>query len=134
MVMKDKTTVLYLGDNIYPTGMELPGSKNEKQTQDILRSQYTPMRTNGAAVYFVPGNHDWDRMGVNGLAKIKASGVFSISKTTPSSKWYPDGCPDPVEINIDNNLTIIAFDSEWWLFPYKKTTPMPIATAAPKKM
>ena len=39
MVIKGKTTVLYLGDNIYPSGMTLPGSKNEKAAQDILRSQ-----------------------------------------------------------------------------------------------
>ncbi len=31
-----------------------------------------------------------------------------------------DGCPDPQEINVSESLTIIAFDSEWWLFPYNK--------------
>ena len=35
----------------------------------------------------------------------------------------PNGCPDPVEIAVSDNLTIIAFDSEWWLFPYDKDNP-----------
>jgi hypothetical protein len=120
-VIKNKTTVLYLGDNIYPTGMGLPGSKNEKATQDILRSQYSPMRTNGAAVYFVPGNHDWDRMGSDGLAKIQNQWSFLDQQNDPQLKLVPaNGCPDPVEIKLTDNLTVIAYDSEWWLFPYNK--------------
>ncbi|AXY77360.1 hypothetical protein D3H65_26750 [Paraflavitalea soli] len=121
MVIKGKTTVLYLGDNIYPTGMGLPGSKDEKKTQDILRSQYSPMRSNGAAVYFIPGNHDWDRMGTKGLAKIKSQWSFLDQQNDPLLKMVPpDGCPDPIEINMGDSLTVIAFDSEWWLFPYNK--------------
>src|SRR6059058_4323659 len=47
-ILPGKTTVIYLGDNIYPTGMGLPGSKEEEHTKDILRAQYKPMRTLGA--------------------------------------------------------------------------------------
>lgn len=32
-VLKGKTTVFYLGDNIYPRGMGLPGSKEEQETK-----------------------------------------------------------------------------------------------------
>jgi hypothetical protein len=53
-IIAGKTTVIYLGDNIYPTGMGLPGSKEEKETEDILQSQYQPMRSKGAPVYFIP--------------------------------------------------------------------------------
>lgn len=121
LVISNKTTVLYLGDNIYPTGMALPGTKEEKATRDILRSQYVPMRDKGAAVYFIPGNHDWDRMGVDGLAKIKNQWSFLEQQNDPLLKMVPpDGCPDPVAINAGDSLTIIAFDSEWWLFPYNK--------------
>lgn len=124
MVIKDRTTVLYLGDNIYPTGMGLPGSRNEQATQEILRTQYAPMRAHGAAVYFIPGNHDWDRMGVDGLAKIKNQWRFLEQQNDPQLKLLPaDGCPGPEEINLGDQLTIIVFDSEWWLFPYNKDNP-----------
>ena len=53
-VISGKTTVMYLGDNIYPKGMGLPGSKEEETTKQILQSQFQPMRQMGAAVYFVP--------------------------------------------------------------------------------
>ncbi|GAA4306945.1 metallophosphoesterase [Mucilaginibacter gynuensis] len=123
-VITNKTTVMYLGDNIYPRGMGLPGSPQEKETEEILRSQYQPFRAVGAPVYFVPGNHDWDRMGPLGLAKIKRQWAFLEEQKDPQLKMVPrDGCPDPVEINVSDNLTIIAFDSEWWVYTYKKDNP-----------
>ncbi|RYD90467.1 MAG: hypothetical protein EOP54_23945, partial [Sphingobacteriales bacterium] len=123
-IIGGKTVVIYLGDNIYPRGMGLPGSPEEKKTQDILRSQYQPFRTAGAPVYFVPGNHDWDRMGPLGLAKIKAQWAFLNNQQDSLLKMVPrDGCPDPVEINMGDSLTIIAFDSEWFLYTHNKQNP-----------
>ncbi|UKT65108.1 BamA/TamA family outer membrane protein [Pedobacter mucosus] len=123
-IIPKKTTVVYLGDNIYPTGMGLPGSTEEEDTKKILRSQFEPMRKMGAAVYFVPGNHDWDKSGPNGLAKIKAQDDFLQAQNDPLLQLLPhNGCPDPVAINLTDKLTIIAYDSEWWLFPYNKSNP-----------
>ncbi|PWS30155.1 BamA/TamA family outer membrane protein [Pedobacter paludis] len=120
-IIPKKTTVVYLGDNIYPTGMGLPGSVEEEDTKKILQSQFEPMRKMGAAVYFVPGNHDWDKSGPKGLAKIKAQDDFLKAQNDPLLKLIPqNGCPDPVAIQLTDKLTIIAYDSEWWLFPYNK--------------
>ena len=74
-ILSGKTTVIYLGDNVYPVGFGLPGSPEEEQSKQILRAQFTPMRAKGAPVYFIPGNHDWDRMGENGLAKGRCGGI-----------------------------------------------------------
>lgn len=120
-VLTGKTSVFYLGDNIYPRGMDLPGSGKVQEAIDILRSQYEPMRAKGAPVYFVPGNHDWDKSGPKGLAKIKLQWQYldelgdSLLKLLP-----PNGCPDPVAINLTDKLVVIAYDSEWWLFPFNK--------------
>lgn len=120
-IIKDKTKVMYLGDNIYPKGMGLPGSKEEQQTQAILRSQYLPMRQQGAPVYFVPGNHDWDHSGRQGLAKIKRQGAFLNEQQDSLLKLLPpNGCPDPIEMRVSDEVTMVIIDSEWWLFPYAK--------------
>ncbi len=120
-ILKDKTTVMYLGDNIYPRGMGLPGSSEEKETQQIMQSQYQPMRERGAPVYFIPGNHDWDRMGPLGLAKIKRQWEYLEEQGDPGLKLVPaNGCPDPVAIDVSDSLVIIALDSEWWLYPFDK--------------
>ncbi|QNL50504.1 metallophosphoesterase [Olivibacter sp. SDN3] len=117
----NKTTVLFLGDNIYPRGMGLEGAPEETDTQDILRSQYEPMRAKNIPVYFIPGNHDWDRMGKKGLAKVIAQGKFLETQQDSLLKLIPpNGCPDPVEIPLTDDLVIIAYDSEWWLFPHEK--------------
>lgn len=124
LVLKGKTSVLFLGDNIYPRGMGLPGSEEELETAEILRSQFEPMRAKGAPVYFIPGNHDWDKMGKDGLAKIRAQGEFLAAQNDSLLKLIPaNGCPDPIEIPLSDDMVIIAYDSEWWLFPYSKIDP-----------
>lgn len=123
-ILPGKTTVIYLGDNIYPTGMGLPGSKEEAHTKEILQSQYTPMRSKGAPVYFIPGNHDWDRMGPLGLAKMKRQWEYIAEQKDSLLKVVPaNGCPDPYEIKINDKFVVIAFDSEWWVYVYSKENP-----------
>jgi hypothetical protein len=121
-IVPGKTTVVYLGDNIYPRGMGLPGTKDETAGEELLKSQYQPMRAKGAPVYFVPGNHDWDRMGPDGLAKIRQQGEFLEAQQDSFLRLVPaGGCPDPVEISLTDSMTLIAYDSEWWLFPFQKS-------------
>lgn len=57
-VIVGKTIVVFLGDNVYPRGIGLPGDRKEGATKQVLKSQFWPMRTKGAPVYFIPGNHD----------------------------------------------------------------------------
>lgn len=121
-ILQGKTTVVYLGDNIYPRGMGLPGSAEEQETKEILSSQYKPMRANGAPVYFIPGNHDWDKSGPLGLEKIKRQAEYLAAQADTMLRMIPDrGCPDPVLISLNAGLAMVVFDSEWWLFPYDKT-------------
>jgi hypothetical protein len=120
-VLSGKTTVMFLGDNVYPKGMGLPGSREEAATQQILKAQFTPFREKNCPVYFIPGNHDWDRMGRRGLEKIKQQWLFLEKQEDRHLKMLPaNGCPDPFEIPLSDKLVIIGFDSEWWLFPYNK--------------
>ncbi|WP_353719783.1 metallophosphoesterase [Dyadobacter sp. 676] len=120
-ILPGRSIVMFLGDNIYPHGMGLPGSPEEKETQAIIRSQFMPMRAAGAATYFVPGNHDWDKSGKLGLAKIRRQGEFLKEQNDPGLRMVPaDGCPDPVEIPLGDSLVVVAYDSEWWLFPHRK--------------
>jgi hypothetical protein len=118
-VIAGKTTVMFLGDNIYPRGMSL--ADDHSRGESILRSQFVPLSAAGARVFFVPGNHDWDRMGPDGLGKIKAQWRFITALDDSLVKFVPpDGCPDPVAIPVTDSVVIVAWDSEWWVFPYDK--------------
>ncbi len=120
-VLPGITTAFYLGDNVYPRGMGLPGTKTEAAGKAILRSQFEPLRAKSATVYFLPGNHDWDRMGKQGLAKMKAQSDFIAAQKDSGLQMIPaNGCPDPIEISLGDGAVVIAYDSEWWLFPYNK--------------
>ena len=121
LALEGKTVVMFLGDNVYPRGMGLPGTKEEQEAAEILRSQFQPMLEKRVPVYFIPGNHDWDKMGKDGLVKIRAQGKFLAAQQDSLLKLIPaNGCPDPVEVPISDNIVIIAYDSEWWLFPHSK--------------
>ncbi|MBC8032620.1 MAG: metallophosphoesterase [Chitinophagaceae bacterium] len=123
-ILPGKTSVFYLGDNIYPAGIGLPGTPEEQRTQQILASQYKPMRSKGAPVYFIPGNHDWDRMGPYGLAKIKRQWEYLNEQGDSLVQLVPgNGCPGPIAIHLTDSLVVVAIDSEWWLFPFDKTNP-----------
>jgi hypothetical protein len=120
--LSGKTTVLFLGDNIYPKGFELDGDKKQN-SEAILRSQFEGFRKMGIPVYFVPGNHDWDKSGPDGFKKIAAANEFINSFQDSLLQIIPkDACPGPYQLTISSNLIIVAMDSEWWLYPFDTHT------------
>ncbi|MXV16798.1 polyphosphate kinase 1 [Hufsiella ginkgonis] len=118
-VLPNSTSVLYLGDNVYPRGVALPGQPGEKETHEVLISQFAPMRKANAPVFFIAGEHDWDNAGPLGLQKVQQQWQFLADRQDNGLRMIPaNGCPDPVEIAVTDQLTIIAFDSEWWLHTF----------------
>ncbi len=117
-----KTLVLFLGDNVYPKGVEL--TRNKKQVSfDILRSQFEPFRKNHIPVYFVPGNHDWDKSGIDGYEKMQAFNTFISDQHDSLLQVIPSAaCPGPYALSVNDKLLIVAMDSEWWLYPHDTHT------------
>jgi hypothetical protein len=113
-----KTLALYLGDNVYPKGVELSGAK--KQTSlNILRAQFEKLRKNNIPVYFVPGNHDWDKSGPDGYEKMQALNTFVREQHDSLLQVIPaNACPGPFALPVNDKLVVIAMDSEWWLYPH----------------
>ncbi len=118
LLLREKTTVFFVGDNIYPFGMALTAPENE-ETANILRSQYEGFRRLGAPVYFLAGNHDWDKSKEEGLAKVKAQGQFLKNQGDSDLQLVPEaGTLGPKAIQLSENLVVITYDSEFWLFPH----------------
>lgn len=113
-----KTLALFLGDNIYPAGVEAKAGKREN-SEAILRSQFEGLRKQSVPVYFVPGNHDWDKSGPEGYKKIMAANSFIDAQADSLLRIIPEGgCPGPYELAVTDQLVIVAMDSEWWLYPF----------------
>jgi hypothetical protein len=109
-ILEKKTTVFFLDENQYLQGQVSVDSREGRAARNLLRSQYEPMQAKGGNVYFISANHLWNQAGAR---DNKKTGIDSLLKITPGI-----ACPDPVEINLTDSLTIIAFNSSWWLFPF----------------
>jgi predicted TIM-barrel fold metal-dependent hydrolase len=116
-ILPGRTTAIFLGDNIYPSG--LPSPTNIKG-QSILKAQLDPMKE--ANTIMVAGNHDWDSWDKEGFQRIKyqADFVNGYSKSTaflpnPNDKSFPDPA-----VTLRPGLRIVSLDTQWWLHAYEK--------------
>ncbi|SEW17993.1 Calcineurin-like phosphoesterase [Chitinophaga sp. YR573] len=119
-----RNTVLFLGDNVYPLGMPDPASSRFPQAKQILDYQVDLVRNTAAQAIFIPGNHDWKRSKPDGWRTVMNEQQYIDSLQLPNVNFLPkDGCPGPVEVALDKNVTLIIMDTEWWLFPFSKPGP-----------
>ena len=119
--LDNKTTVLYLGDNLYSTGLPDDQSSYYNEARAVLDSQLSVADGTKARVIMIPGNHDWMNGGRDGYAAIIREQVYVDFLGKPNVKFFPeDGCPGPVEVNLGPDVTVVIFDSQWWLHPYDK--------------
>lgn len=118
LVVPDSSVVFFLGDNIYPKGMSIEPAEQTSEKQ-ILFSQYAPFRALSVPVYFLAGNHDWNVSRPGGLAKLKAQENFILNQQDPQLHFLPTaGDPGPVSLALAPGLTVLIYDSEYWLYPY----------------
>jgi len=118
----NKTTIVFLGDNIYPTG--LPDESDTDaydKAKNIIRYQASLGLQSSANVIFIPGNHDWSRGKPDGLERIQREQRFIDSLNASNIRSLPkDGCPGPEEIVLNDDLVLIVMDSQWWLQQFAK--------------
>ena len=142
-----RTTVVFLGDNVYETGMPdatpLEGTKTEEVLDQVLltlfesrheaerrlKAQVKAVRATGARAIFIPGNHDWDQFGVGGWKSILAQQKYidgirkSVYGRVDVSFLPRDGCPGPVSVDVGRHARLIVLDTQWWLEIGKKPSP-----------
>ncbi|HEX8356764.1 MAG TPA: metallophosphoesterase, partial [Segetibacter sp.] len=116
-----KTTIVFLGDNLYQTG--LPDEQNAFYDirRSVLDTQIAIAKGTGAKVYFIPGNHDWDRGRKGGWDAILREQAYIDGAGDKNVKFFPeDGCAGPVEVELGPDAVMVIFDSQWWIHPYEK--------------
>jgi hypothetical protein len=113
-----KSTLLFLGDNIYPKGMPPKEDKiNYKIAYSKLESQLKISKNFKGKTIFIPGNHDWYN-GIKGLERQEeiVTDYFDNKESFSPRK----GCPIDDE-KINDNLRLITVDSQWFLEDWNKT-------------
>jgi hypothetical protein len=116
-----KTTVIYLGDNLYRVGLPDEQHGFYDKSRAVLDTQVALVNKTQARGYFIPGNHDWENGGGGGYAAVLRQQQYIDRIARENVKFYPEGgCPGPVEVKINDDITLIIMDSQWWLHPSEK--------------
>ncbi|MEP6928133.1 MAG: BamA/TamA family outer membrane protein [Ginsengibacter sp.] len=114
--LNEKTTVLYLGDNLYNYGLPDDVAPAYKDLKSILDSQINIVKGTKAKVVFIPGNHDWSNAAADGIEILKRQESYVLSQGLPNVYFYPrDGCPGPVLHKINDDIVMILYDSQWFI-------------------
>ncbi len=118
---KNESTVIFLGDNIYPGGMPEKEDKGRKEAEEIIDFQLKILKELAVDFYFIPGNHDWNKGKKNGISHIRNEEKYIENYFDDKNVFVPNrGCPGPVKIKLEKNIILYAIDTQWWLHQYEK--------------
>jgi len=105
------STLLFLGDNIYPKGMPDKSDANRTDAAEKLQNQIDLAGSFKGKTIFIPGNHDWYNKGVKGLQKEQEF----IEKQLGKESFLPrKGCAIET-VKISDAVVLIIVDSEWYI-------------------
>ena len=109
--------LIFLGDNIYPKGLnDEPNSKEFEVGKKKLDLQLSLTKNFKGKTLFIPGNHDWG----NGLKGLKAQEDYIKDGLKKKKVFLPkDGCGID-KIKVNDSIGIIALDSQWYLEDWDK--------------
>lgn len=116
-----QSALIYLGDNLYPSGLPDADDLARPEAERRLTDQLDLMKTFAGRAFMIPGNHDWQQGRRQGWQRIKNQQTFVDTYTGRADVFYPkEGCPTPQEITLSDDLTLILLDTQWWLHPWEK--------------
>jgi len=113
---EEDSAVVFLGDNIYPRG--LPDKKNilRKDAENTLKKYYETLKDYQGKLVFIAGNHDWNKGRKDGHEYVIRQEKYLQRLFEGRNIFLPsNGCPGPVEIKVNELLTIAALDTQWWM-------------------
>jgi hypothetical protein len=117
-VAPEKSIVLFLGDNVYPSGIPPEGRAERADAVRRLDAQIEAVPV-GARAIFIPGNHDWADEGPFGLYSIRIQEDLIRARARGRDvRMLPgNGCPGPVALDI-GRTRLVVLDTQWWLHPF----------------
>lgn len=139
----EKSAVVFLGDNIYPDGLPSEGAEKREQSEVRMLSQLKVVEDYPGKVIFIPGNHDWNSSGSNGLKRVQRQEDYIESYLDRGNVFLPDnGLPGPVAVELAKraeypglkfNIQLLALDTHWWLHPHDKPLEVGIKSVEKQK-
>ena len=110
------STVLFLGDNVYPRGLPPKHSDSRELAEHRLKVQTKSVKKFKGETIFIPGNHDWYNDGVKGLKRQQEY----VEKHVGKHSFLPkDGCPIKT-VHVSDDIVLIIVDSHWYVTNWDK--------------
>jgi hypothetical protein len=111
----DSTSIIFLGDNIYPSGLPDKSNPNYSVYKNRLIEQVKVIQNSDATGIFIPGNHDWAKGKSNGYLNILRQENLIESFDDLKIEFLPDsGCPGPSVVDFSDDIRLIIIDSQWF--------------------
>lgn len=115
-IAKNVPMVAFLGDNIYQFGLPPEGDDDREEMEKKLTRQIDVVKESGGRLLFIPGNHDWNRSRPGGLEAVIREQEFVEKYLDTTDVFLPkNACAGPVALELNDDIVLIAIDSEWWL-------------------
>lgn len=131
-----RTTVAFLGDNIYPSGLPARTAGGYERGRRRLDAQLAAIGDAGG--FFIAGNHDWggwriplSRSWRDEAALAREGDYLAAAEGGRIPLVPPAGCAGPALVRAGPGLVILAIDSQWWLLAAQDTPPSPPASDDP---
>ncbi|MEM1321678.1 MAG: metallophosphoesterase [Bacteroidota bacterium] len=124
----ENSTVIFLGDNIYPDGLPRKNNPKRELAEHRLDAQLEAIEDFKGKPLFIPGNHDWRNYGLKGLKRqekyIEKRLNEGIEEEDDWEEYFlpSHGCGGPELVEVNENLVIVVIDSQWWLSDWDKET------------
>ena len=112
----EDSTLVVMGDIIYPHGMPPEDSMGRNQAEKRLKTQLDVFNRHQGPVYILSGNHDWNKGKRNGLEYAYRLEEFCTAYTKRDDIFQPTGsCPGPVEIELAEDFTLVLINTQLWV-------------------
>jgi predicted phosphodiesterase len=112
----ENSTVIFLGDNVYPKGLPPLSDEARPLSEKRLIFQLDAVKNHPGNVYFISGNHDWNKGKRGGLHYVRIQEKFIEDYLNRGDIYLPSkGCPGPKEVIINENFRLIFINTQWWV-------------------
>lgn len=127
---QERSAAIFLGDNIYLNGLPDSTHPNRSFYEARINEQLKTVQNFKGRIIFLPGNHDWDDGGEDGLNAVRRQEKYIEDYLDRGNTFLPDdGFPGPVDIELmdddedprlRDDIRLIILDTQWWLHKHEK--------------
>ncbi len=110
------STLLFLGDNIYPRGMPAVDAPARKLAEQKMDEQIALAKEFNGKTVFINGNHDW----YSGYEGVVQQASYVTEKLADKKAFLPRKTCGFERLKISNEVVLLVIDSEWFLQDWDK--------------